>query len=522
MNGSTPQNPSGRRLSFARLSIALLVTAAVISGTIFGYQAWLASSAVASAPGGWFAGYVDVTATPRYAFEVPSTASGKDVVLSFIVSDPDDACSPSWGGAYSLDEASATLDLDRRVARLEQLGGEVVVSFGGQRNSELSKNCTSVISLVRAYSSVIDRYKLSTIDLDLEGESLADTAAAERRATAIAQIQKAQRKAGKSLAVWLTLPVTPAGLAVDGQNAVRTALAKGVDLAGVNAMTMDFGASRTAGQSMLAASTSALTRTQRQLGILYRQAGTTLSDQTLWSKVGATPMIGQNDVRNEVFGLAAAKGLSSFIAEHKLGRASMWSLNRDRTCGPNYVDLKVVSDSCSGIAQKKASFADLLSKNLTGHPAAAAGVQTTQEPVDAEAIKDDPATSPYQIWSADGSYLQGTKVVWHRNVYVAKWWTRDDLPDNPVLNSWETPWTLVGPVLPGETPIPVPTLPAGTYPDWSGATIYEKGTRVLFDGVPFEAKWWNEAESPDAASSNPDGSPWVPLTATQIKAIVEG
>jgi chitinase len=287
-------------------------------------------------------------------------------------------------------------------------------------------------------------------------------------------------------------------------------------------MTMDYGSSRKPGHSMLDATTSALTQTQRQLGILYRQAGTPLSDQTLWSKIGATPMIGQNDVTGEIFSLAATKGLASFIAEHKIGRASMWSLNRDRACGSNYVDLKVVSDSCSGVAQKKASFATLLSASLKGHSSSSAGMLTTAEPVEAKDLKDDPAKSPYQIWAENGSYLQGTKVVWHHNVYVAKWWTRSDLPDNPVLNSWETPWTLVGPVLAGETPIPVPTLPNGTYPDWAGSNTYEKGTRVLFDGVPFEAKWWNQGESPDAASSNPDGSPWVPLTTVQIKEITGG
>jgi chitinase len=511
-----------RRLSFLRLFVAVVATAGVVAGVVFGYQFWASNSATASAKGGWFAGYVDVTATPSFAFEAPASKSGKDVVLSFVVSDPAQACSPSWGGVYSLEEASATLDLDRRVARFEQLGGDVVVSFGGQRNDELAKNCTSVPDLVRAYTSVIERYKVSTIDLDLEGDSLSDTAAAERRATAIAQVQKEQRKAGKNLAVWLTLPVSPSGLAVDGQNAVRATLTKGVDLAGVNAMTMDYGSSRKTGQSMLDATTSALTQTQRQLGILYRQSGTTLSDQTLWSKIGATPMIGQNDVTDEVFSLAAAKGLSDFIAEHKIGRASIWSLNRDRSCGSNYVDLKVVSDSCSGVPQNKVKFADVLSTSLKSHSSAAAGTVTTKEPVNAKALKDDPAKSPYQIWAQNGSYLQGTKVVWHHNVYVAKWWTRGDLPDNPVLNAWETPWTLVGPVLPGETPIPVPTLPHGTYPDWAGTSTYEKGTRVLFGGVPFEAKWWNQAQSPDAASSDPDGSPWVPLTTAQIKEAVGG
>jgi chitinase len=292
-----------------------------------------------------------------------------------------------------------------------------------------------------------------------------------------------------------------------------------VDLAGVNAMTMDYGSSKATGQSMLDASTSALTQTQRQLGVLYRQAGTTLSDATLWSKIGVTPMVGQNDTAGEVFSLDAGKGLSAFIAEHQLGRASMWSLNRDRTCGSNYVDVKVVSDSCSGVVQGKIRFADVLSTNLKGHPAVSAASVTTKEPVDSSALKDDPATSPYQIWSEEGSYLQGTKVVWHHNVYVAKWWTSGDLPDNPVLNSWETPWTLVGPVLPGETPIPVPTLPSGTYPDWSGTSTYQKGDRVLFNGVPFQAKWWNQQDSPDAASSNPDGSPWVPLTQEQISQV---
>ena len=65
-----------------------------------------------------------------------------------------------------------------------------------------------------------------------------------------------------------------------------------------------------------------------------------------------------------------------------------------------------------------------------------------------------------------------------------------------------------------------PTLPAGTYPDWSGTVIYNAGQRVLFGGVPYQAKWWNQGDSPAAASSDPDGSPWVALTQTQIDTIM--
>jgi chitinase len=64
-------------------------------------------------------------------------------------------------------------------------------------------------------------------------------------------------------------------------------------------------------------------------------------------------------------------------------------------------------------------------------------------------------------------------------------------------------------------------LPAGTYPEWSGSTVYDGGQRVLFNGLPYQAKWWTQGDSPAAASSNPTGSPWTPLTQKQINEILE-
>ncbi|TFC01350.1 hypothetical protein E3O55_18780 [Cryobacterium sp. MDB1-18-2] len=59
----------------------------------------------------------------------------------------------------------------------------------------------------------------------------------------------------------------------------------------------------------------------------------------------------------------------------------------------------------------------------------------------------------------------------------------------------------------GETPVPTLTLPAGSFPEWSGTTIYSNGQRVPFDTGAFEAKWWTQGDSPDAAAENPDASP---------------
>lgn len=512
-------NESVRKLSIPRLIVLLTVVVGLPIGLFFGRN-YIEAQKSTSPQKPWFGSYVDVTAVPSYSFQQMGDAGKTNAVLSFVVASRRDPCIPTWGTAYTLDQANASLSLDTRIARLQQQGSSVAISFGGRDNNELATVCTDPDKLAQAYRSVIDRYKIDTIDLDLEGEALSDQVSATRRAQVMAQLQTERRQAGKGLAIWLTLPVTPQGMSETGTAAVSVLLENKVDLAGVNLMTMDYGQSLPAGQSMGEASKSALTQGHRQLGILYQQAGLTLNDATLWSKIGATPMIGQNDIAGEVFGLADAKELNSFAQDKQIGRLSMWSANRDIACGSNYTTLKIVSDSCSGVAQEDREFASLLGKELAGtisensHRVTNSGTATKTEE-----IVDDPAHSPYQIWTKEGAYLQGTKVVWHRNVYQAKWWTQGEIPDNPVLQVWQTPWELIGPVLPSDTPIPQPTLPPGTYPEWDGKAVYNAGQRVLFSGVPYQAKWWTQGNSPAAASSNPASSPWVPLTQAQIEEI---
>jgi chitinase len=509
----------GRRLSIVRLLVLLAVIGALVAAGIFGVR-WF-QAAAEPAPTSWFAAYADVTATPSFAFESPRSAAGDNVMLSFIVASSSDGCTPTWGTVYGLDEAESALDLDRRIARLAQQGGEAAVSFGGARNEELATACSDPAALQRAYQSVISRYDVSTIDIDVEGANLDDAAANQRRAAALAALQKDVRDGGGSLAIWLTLPVTPTGLDERAQAVVGDTLAAGVDLAGVNAMTMNYGTSMPDGSTVLTTTQGALNALHRQLDVLYDRVGITLSDRTLWSKVGATPMIGQNDVQAEVFTTDDATALNRFLVSKGVGRVSMWSLNRDTSCGPNYANVSVVSDSCSGVDQDGLRFADLLSADITGTPQFSADLVTTDEPQDEAELTDDPGTSPYPIWNDAAAYLKGTKVVWHHNVYEAKWWTRGDLPDNPVLNDWETPWSLVGPVLPGETPIPQPTLPDGTYGEWDGAIVYLRGDRVLFEGVPYEAKWWTQGDSPAAWSSDPDSAAWAPMTVEQIEDVLD-
>src|SRR5690606_4572133 len=150
---------------------------------------WLASRAGANAAAPWFAGYVDITAVPVHAFENPTSEAARNVVLSFIVADKDEPCAPTWGTAYTIDAASEHLDLERRIARLEQQGGDFAISFGGFANDELATACSDPEDLLAAYRQVVSHYDVSTIDLDIEGDDLADDAAIARRAVAIARLQ---------------------------------------------------------------------------------------------------------------------------------------------------------------------------------------------------------------------------------------------------------------------------------------------------------------------------------------------
>lgn len=494
-----------RELSPPRVLVAVLLVAAAVFGGLVLVRHALAGPSTPQ-PQGWFAPYVDVTLPPAYQFQERAANPARNVVLGFVVADPSSPCTPSWGGASSLEAASRTLDLDRRIARLEERGGTPIVSFGGQRNSELAVECTDVSALASAYRQVVDRYRVGTIDFDVEGAGLGNAASIARRAHAIASVQHALRAKGRPLAVWLTLPAAPFGLTDRGVAAVDAMLAAHVDLAGVNLLTMDFAPAPKTAAAMRKTIESALTGAQRQLFSAYVRAGVRLSQDHVWEKLGVTPMIGVNDGDAGSFDLANATALLAFVRERHLGRVSLWSLNRDTPCGPNVVAAAVVSNSCSGLRQKPLAFSSVFAA-LSGSPAKAARLVTSSDPM----VKDNPKTSPYPIWTRTNAYPTGYKVVWHGSVYKAKWFNQGLAPDAPVVHTWDTPWLLLGPVLPGEHAPKLPTLPAGTYPAWSPSAVYHAGTRILYRGLPYQARWYTRGDRPATLPSPAQTSPWRPL-----------
>ncbi len=496
-----------RRLSFFRVLLALILFAGVGYG---GYTV-VKSRLVAQVPirKTWFAPYVDVTVPPVYQFQSTSDDPARQTVLGFVVDSPDagQPCTPTWGAAYTLKAADQALTLGSRIAQMQQDGAQPIVSFGGQAHTSLDESCTSVPRLVQAYQTVISKYHLSTIDLDIEGTALDDVTAGQRRATAIADLQRAALADGKRLAVWLTLPVEPDGLQDNALSVISQMLADRVAIAGVNIMTMDFTDPPGSGQTMLGLAEDALYATHSQLLKQLQRYGERPGSAQVWQQLGATAMIGQNDIRGENFTVADAAGLTTFARANGLGRVSIWSLNRDSQCGTSFPEIGLMSNTCSGTAERTLQFAAVFSQ-LPGQASAFVTLATAPKP---PTLDTNPSDAPYPLWSATQPYAEGYKIVEHGEIYDAKWYNTGDDPAAVVQFSWQTPWELIGPVLPGDKAPVIPTLPAGTYPAWERGTAYKGGIKVLFRGLPYQAKWDNEGVSPQTSADASSGSPWQPL-----------
>ncbi|WP_274558901.1 cellulose binding domain-containing protein [Streptomyces spiramyceticus] len=296
------------------------------------------TTAPPTAAGARFAPYVDTSLHPAYDLVDTAAKTGvKEFNLAFITSGG--SCAPLWGGVTDL----ASDKVASQIGALRAKGGDVRVSFGGAAGKELALNCSSATDLAAAYGKVVDAYKLTKVDFDIEGAALPDAAANTRRAQAITQLQKKH----PGLDVSFTLPVMPEGLTQPGVDLIADAKKNGVKINAVNIMAMDYGPAYSGDMGTYA--TQAATATQAQIkGVLG------LSDAAAWKTVAVTPMIGVNDVTTEIFRPDDATQLVKFAKEKGLGPLSMWSSTRDKQCPGG--EQGTADATCSSILQEPLAF----------------------------------------------------------------------------------------------------------------------------------------------------------------------
>jgi hypothetical protein len=169
-----------------------------------------------------------------------------------------------------------------------------------------------VSALQAAYQSVITKYNLTWIDLDVEGAAIADSASINRRNQAIHNLQAAN----PNLRVSYTLPVNPTGLDGNGTSLLSNAKANNVRVDVVNVMAMDYGS---CGINMGTAAINAATGTRNQISSLGMS-----------SAVGVTPMSDTNDTTCEVFTTANSQALINFAQANSFIRLlAYWDVDRD-------------------------------------------------------------------------------------------------------------------------------------------------------------------------------------------------
>jgi hypothetical protein len=296
-----------------------------------------------SDPAREFSPYIDM-AMPRAADLLAiSQASGIDnFTLAFVLGSSQGI---GWQGTGTIadDALSNGTTILQQVQAIQAAGGNITISFGGAAGQEAALMATSAAQLQAQYQSVIDRYRIDSIDFDIEGWATQHARSIDIRGDAIRGLQEAN----PDLQVSFTLPVLPTGLAADGLAVLRSAMQDGVRIDVVNIMAMDYGPAVNNGGQMGLNAILAAEATQAQLAAIGLDA-----------QIGITPMIGVNDVVSEVFTLADAQMLLDYAAnDPDVARLSMWSVLRDNGNGAGS---PWASPEHSGVAQGPYDYAEIL------------------------------------------------------------------------------------------------------------------------------------------------------------------
>ena len=298
-----------------RRTLIAAAAVALPAGAIIGFNL-TAANAATGFPAHYAAPYLQITGSDAGQMSADLKASGtKFYTLAFIIPH---GCTPIWE-----DGGNGLGAFVGQVRSLQNAGGQVIVSNGGAEGGEMATGCTNVSTLTSVYRSEATTYGTNRLDFDIEGGTLGNSGANDRRAKALAALQKSD----PSIQVDFTVAVDPGGMPGDVMGMLRNAVSNGVKINLVNIMTMDFGSG-----SNLNNGISASKGAHNQLASLFPG----LSSAQLWGKLGATFIAGRND-DGTPFSTSDAQKFETFAAQNGMGELSFWELqDYDRPAGYAY------------------------------------------------------------------------------------------------------------------------------------------------------------------------------------------
>jgi hypothetical protein len=268
-----------------------------------------------------FAPYMYIGAGDNFKLTDCDEACGlKHYTLAFIIArqegrgkDAKYLKEPSWDGQIGIEENFYHDQIDA----IRKRGGNVIMSFGGEAGKEMANVIGEPVALEAAYQKVIDEYKFTWLDFDVEGNNLDQGKAdSERRNTVLARLQKKN----PGLIISYTLPVDPNGLSDASRALLADAKAKGVKVHSANIMVMYFG-KQFINQG----------KSEGELGVeSAKVAHAQIQKIDPSIQIGLCPCLGRNGSGGEVFGIEDAKTLKSFADQTPwVCSLHFWSINDD-------------------------------------------------------------------------------------------------------------------------------------------------------------------------------------------------
>jgi hypothetical protein len=345
------------RLRRRWLAVGAATVAILTAGTVVGANAYADEfhggrllPAHVFAP--YFQAYTDANPADQ------SQASGaRYLTFAFLQAPSVDSCEITWNGDKPVSWSTFGPD----IAKIRAHGGDIVPSFGGfsadNGGTEIADSCTSVDKIATAYEKVVTTYNVTRLDLDVEDNSLINTAGIDRRNKAIHQVEQWADRHGRTVQFVYTIPTGPGGLEQTGIDVLSNAVKNNARIEIVNIMTFDyyddqahemFNDTRTAAASLVGT-----------LHTLYPHRSTA----QLWRMVGVTEMIGVDDYGSggetgplEILTLADARNVTRWALDKNIGELSFWALGRDNGACPGVPG----SDDCSGVAQRNWQFTHIM------------------------------------------------------------------------------------------------------------------------------------------------------------------
>ncbi|MFD4531299.1 chitinase, partial [Kitasatospora sp. NPDC058492] len=286
-------------------------------------------------------------------------SGAKHLTMAFLQAATKGSCTPYWNGDTSKPVSSSTFGAD--IATIRANGGDVIPSFGGytadNTGTELADSCTDVNQIAAAFENLVTTYDVSRIDLDIEDNSLTNTAGIDRRNKAIKIVQDWAAANGRNVQFSYTLPTTTTGLASSGLAVLKNAVSNNARIDVVNMMTFDYYDGAT--HDMAADTQTSAQGLYNQLAKLYP----TKTPAQLWGSIGITEMAGIDDYgAAETFTVANATTVYNWAVSKGINTLSFWALQRDNGGCPG----KAGDDSCSGISQNTWDFTHIFAPFTSG------------------------------------------------------------------------------------------------------------------------------------------------------------